>query len=205
MIDLYAAPTSNGLRAKIMLDECGLDYTLHPMDLAAGAHKKPDYLAINPMGLIPTIVDSDGPDGKPFTLSQSMAILVYLAGKSGKFLPENLSRDMIFWRDLMSICTDMTGNLMGLLTIARLPEPDQASMDTFGNRFNELLKVWDGLLADRKYAAGAEVSIADFAFYPVMFRCKGVAPQYAQGCPNVDRWFEETGARPGVQKGVTFA
>ncbi|CAN0531767.1 unnamed protein product, partial [Laminaria digitata] len=90
MIDLYAAPTSNGLRAKIMLDETGLDYKLHPVDLGARDNQTPDYLKLNPMGLIPTIVDPDGPgstDGQPFTLTQSMAILAYLAGKSGKFLP----------------------------------------------------------------------------------------------------------------------
>ena len=75
MIKPYAAPTSNGLRAKIMLDETGLDYTLHPVNLAEGANQSDEYLALNPMGLIPTIVDSDGPDGKELALAQSMAIL----------------------------------------------------------------------------------------------------------------------------------
>lgn len=204
MIDLYAAPTSNGLRAKIMLDECGLDYTLHAVNLQGGEHKTADYLKINPMGLIPTIVDPDGPDGKPLTLSQSMAILTYLAGKSGKFLPEEKAQDAIFWRDVMSIATDMTGALFGVLTIMRLPETHDACVDVFGRRFHELLNVWDGLLADREYAAGDEVTIADFAFYPVVYRCKAAAPQYAEGCANVERWYEEVGMRPGVRKGVDF-
>lgn len=208
MIDLYAAPTSNGLRAKIMLDECGLDYRLHAVNLMAGANKQPDYLRINPMGLIPAIVDSDGPvgpDGKPFTLTQSMAILTYLAGKSGKFMPERLSGDMIFWRDVMGIATDMTGVLMAILTLGRMKEPHQPSIDDFGARFNDYLKYWDGLMADRKFAAADEITIADFAFFPVVYRAKSVVPQFTQGCPNIDRWYDGIAARPGVQKGLDFS
>ena len=204
MIDLYAAPTSNGLRAKIMLDETGLDYTLHPVNLAEGANQSADYLALNPMGLIPTIVDSDGPDGKPFTLTQSMAILTYLAGKSGKFMPDRLSMDMIFWRDIMNIATDMTGVLMAILTIGRMENPHQPTMDDFGARFNRYLTYWDGLMADRKYAAADEVTIADFAFFPVVYRARAVVPQFTEGCPNIDRWYADIGARPGVLKGLDF-
>lgn len=208
MIDLYAAPTSNGLRAKIMLDETGLDYTLHPVDLGAGANQAPDYLKLNPMGLIPTIVDPDGPadaDGTPFTLTQSMAILAYLAKKSGKFLPEHLSQDMHFRRDIMSVATDMTGVLMAILTIGRMENPHQPTLDDFGARFNRYLKYWDGLMEGRKYAGADEVTIADFAFYPVVYRAKAVVPQFTGGCPNIDRWYEEIGARPGVQKGLDFS
>lgn len=205
MIDLYAAPTSNGLRAKIMLDECGLDYNFHPVNLAEQEQKSPEYLKLNPMGLIPTIVDSDGPDGKPFTLTQSMAILTYLAGKSGKFLPDHLSQDMIFWRDIMSIATDMTGVLMAILTLGRMEAPHQPSIDDFGARFNNYLTFWNGLMADRKYAAADEVTIADFAFYPVVYRAKEVVPQFTHGCPVIDRWYDEIGARPGVRKGLDFS
>lgn len=208
MIDLYAAPTSNGLRAKIMLDETGLDYTLHPVDLGARDNQTPEYLKLNPMGLIPTIVDPDGPadaDGSPFTLTQSMAILAYLAKKSGKFLPTDLSQDMHFRRDIMSVATDMTGVLMAILTIGRMENPHQPTLDDFGARFNRYLKYWDGLMADRKYAGADEVTIADFAFYPVVYRAKAVVPQFTGDCPNIDRWYEEIGARPGVQKGLDFS
>lgn len=208
MIDLYAAPTSNGLRAKIMLDETGLDYRLHPIDLAGRANQSAEYLKLNPMGLIPTIVDPqgpEGPDGGPFTLTQSMAILAYLAGKSGMFLPESLSKDMHFRRDIMSIATDMTGVLMAILTIGRMPDPHQPTMDDFGARFNRYMKYWDGLMADRKYAAADEVTIADFAFYPVVYRAKAAVPQFTGDCPNIDRWYAEIDARPGVQKGIDFS
>lgn len=204
MIDLYAFPTSNGLRAKIMLDECGLDYTLHAVDLAKGEHHTPEFLKINPMGLIPAMVDSDGPDGKPMTLTQSMAILTYLAGKSGKFLPESCAQNPLFWQDVMSIATDLSANLMGVFTLQRLPEKHAPSIDSFGNRFNAQLKVWDGVMADRKYVGGDEVTIADFALHPVLYRCKQVTPQYAEGCPNIERWYAEIDARPGVRKGVDF-
>ena len=205
MIDLYAAPTSNGLRAKIMLDETGLDYTLHPVNLLEGANKSEEYLALNPMGLIPTIIDPDGPDGKPMTLTQSMTILTYLATKTGKFMPDHLATDMIFWRNTMSIATDMTGVLMAILTIGRMENPHQPTLDDFGARFNRYLKYWNGLMADQKYAGADEISIADFAFYPVVYRAKAVVPQFTVECPNIDRWYEEIGARPGVQKGLDFS
>ena len=204
MIDLYAAPTSNGLRAKIMLDETGLDYTLYPVDLAGGANKSEEYLAVNPMGLIPTIVDPDGPEGKSLTLSQSMTILTYLANKSGKFMPDHLAEDTIFWRNTMSIATDMTGVLMAIMTIGRMEDPHQPTMDDFGTRFNRYLKYWDNIMAGQKYAGADEISIADFAFYPVVYRAKAVVPQYTDGCRNIDRWYNEVGSRSGVQKGLDF-
>lgn len=204
MIDLYAAPTSNGLRAKIMLDECGLDYTLHPVDLRAGENKTPEYLAINPMGQIPVIIDADGPGGEPITLTQSVVILNYLAQKSGKFLPDDAVTNLAFWRDIQGIATDMTGTLMAILTITREAEPHQPTLDVFGRQFNRYLEVWDAALADKQFVAGDEVTIADFTFYPVMYRCYAVTPDYAKGCANVDRWYQAMSARPGVQKGLDF-
>ena len=89
MIDLYAAGTSNGMRARIAVEECGLAYSFHPNDIQKGEQKAPGFLAMNPMGQIPVLVDSEGPGGKPLTLSQSTAILVYCAEKSGRFLPRD--------------------------------------------------------------------------------------------------------------------
>ena len=89
MIDLYAAGTSNGMRARIALEECGLTYNFHPIDLDKGENKTPQFLAMNPIGQIPVIVDNEGPGGKPVTMSQSSAILMYCAEKSGKFLPKD--------------------------------------------------------------------------------------------------------------------
>jgi GST-like protein len=205
MIDLYAAPTSNGLRARVMAEECGVDYTLHALDLAKGEHRSAEYLKINPAGLIPAMIDSDGPGGKPVTLNQSMAIMIYLAEKTGKFVPPSQKADPMFWQGLMNVATDMSAALASVFTIARGPEPHKPSMELFGKRYHDLLKIWDTDLSKTRYCAGDEISLTDFAFYPVMLRCKAVVPQYAEGCPNVDRWYDEVGARPGVKKGVTFS
>src|SRR5437773_3404621 len=91
MIDLYAAGTSNGMRARIALEECGLKYNWHPIDLTKGEHKKPEFLALNPMGAIPVTVDNEGPGGKELTLSQSSAMMMYCAEKAGKFISKVLA------------------------------------------------------------------------------------------------------------------
>src|SRR5690349_4379298 len=108
MIDLYAAGTSNGMRARIALEECGLPYTLHKIDLTKGEHKTPSFLAMNPNGQIPVIVDKDGPGGKPLTLSQSTAILLYAAEKSGKFMPKDPAVRAAALQALMNASTDVT-------------------------------------------------------------------------------------------------
>src|SRR5256886_8766644 len=108
MIDLYAAGTSNGMRARIALEECGLKYNWHPIDLTKGEHKTPQYLAMNPMGQIPVIVDNEGPGGKKITLSQSSAIMVYCAEKAGKFIPKDPAKKAAMLEAYMSASTDIT-------------------------------------------------------------------------------------------------
>ena len=119
MIDLYAAGTSNGMRARIGLEECGLAYNLHPIDLTKGEQKSPSFLAMNPNGQIPVIVDSDGPGGKPVTLSQSVAVLMYCAEKSGKFLPKDPAARPAFWQALASAASDMSGMINAIFTLSR--------------------------------------------------------------------------------------
>jgi len=119
MIDLYAAGTSNGMRARIGLEECGLAYAFHPIDLTKGEQKSPSFLAMNPNGQIPVIVDSDGPGGKPVTLSQSVAVLMYCAEKSGKFLPRDPAARPAFWQALMSAASDVSGTFIALFLAGR--------------------------------------------------------------------------------------
>jgi GST-like protein len=204
VIDLYAAGTSNGIRAKIMLEECGLAYKLHPIDLMKGEQKSPQFLAMNPMAQIPVIVDSDGPGGKPVTLAQSIAILIYLAEKTGKYMPKDGAGRAAFWQALMNATSDMGPTLGSIFTIARSQQPHKPSQELFENRFKEYLKTWDNALGKQKYCAGNELTIADFAFYAVFARCKQVTPALAQGYPNLDRWAGELAARPGVQKGMSW-
>jgi GSH-dependent disulfide-bond oxidoreductase len=204
MIDLYAAGTSNGMRARIALEECGLEYKLHPVALEKGENKKPEFLALNPNAQIPVIVDRDGPGGKPVTLSQSSAILVYAAEKSGKFLPKDAAARPAFWQALMSASTDMTPTLGSIFQIVRGKEPHGPSADLFKGRWKQYLKVWDERFAKQKYAAGNEVTIADFSLYAGYARAKGAMPELCDGFPNAERWAKEMAARPAIQRALKF-
>src|SRR5689334_9967044 len=123
MIDLYAAGTTNGIRARIALEECGLAYNLHPIALEKGEHKTPQFLAMNPMGQIPVMVDPQGAGGKPLTLSQSTAILMYAAEKSGKFMPKDPAKRPDMLQALMSASTDVTPTIGTVFGIVRGKEP----------------------------------------------------------------------------------
>ena len=203
MIDLYAAGTSNGMRARIALEECGLPYKLNFIDLAKGENKTPQFLAMNPNGQIPVIVDHDGPGGKPLTLSQSTAILLYCAEKSGKFLPKDAAARPAMLQALMSASTDVTP-VFGAYFGAKNKEPGSAVTQMFKDRVRSLFQVWDGLLAKSKYCAGNEVTVADLSLYAAYARIKGAAPDAVEGLPNVTRWADEMTARPGIQRALKF-
>jgi GST-like protein len=204
VIDLYAAGTSNGMRARIGLEECGLAYTLHPIDLAKGEHRSPQFLALNPNGQIPVIVDHEGPGGAPVTLSQSGAILLYAAEKSGKFLPKDPAKRPAVWQALMSASTDITPVLGTVFGIIRGKEPHAPTADMFKGRLRSYFQVWDETLARRKYAAGDEVTVADFSLYAGFARAKGVVPETCDGFARLARWAGEIGARPAVQRALKF-
>ncbi len=203
MIDLFAAMTSNGMRARIALEECGLEYKFHPVALDKGEHKSPEFLAMNPNAQIPVIVDRDGAGGKPVTPSQSTAILMYCAEKSGKFMPKEGAERAAMLEALMIASTDVTpifGSAFGLM---RTKEPHAPSIQVFKDRLRSFFKVWDEKLGKRKYAAGDEVTIADFSLYAGYVRMTAVLPDVLEGLPNVTRWATEMAARPGVKKATT--
>lgn len=204
MIDLYAAGTSNGMRARIALEECGLAYKLHPIALEKGENKTPQFLALNPNGQIPVIVDHEGPGGKPVTISQSSAILVYAAEKSGKFLPKDPAARPAFWQALMSASTDITPTLGSIFQIVRSKDPHGPSADLFKSRWKQYMKVWDERLGKQKYAAGSDLTIADFSLFAGYFRCKGAIPELCEGYPNAERWAREMAARPAIQRAIKF-
>ena len=204
MIDLYAAGTSNGMRARIALEECGLTYKFHPIALDKGENKTAKFLALNPNGQIPVIVDDDGPGGKPVTVSQSSAILVYAGEKSGKFIPKEAAARPAFWQALMSASTDMTPVLGSIFTIVRSKEPHAPSAELFKGRWKQYLKVWDERLGERKYAAGNEVTLADFSLYAGYARCMAALPELCAGYPNAERWAKEMAARPAIQRALKF-
>ena len=204
MIELYAAGTSNGMRARIALEECGLAYRLNVVDLAKGENRTAQFLAMNPNGQIPVIVDSEGPGGKPVTLSQSAAIVLYAAEKSGKHLPKDPAARPAFLQALMSTCTDVTPSLGAYFGVARSKDPHPPTLELLKSRFRAYLKVWDDTLGRQKYCVGNELTMADFSLYAGYLRARNFEASLAGGFPNLERWAAEIGARPAVTRAVTF-
>lgn len=204
MIDLYAAGTSNGMRARIALEECGLPYNFHPINLEKGENLTPQFLAMNPVGQIPVMIDHQGPGGKPVTISQSSAILLYCAEKSGKHLPKPADRPA-FLEALMRASTDMTPTLGAIFNSSKIkPEAHAPTVNWFKDLWKRYLKVWDDVLGKRKYAAGSDFTIADLSLFAGYVRMQKAFPDLVEGYPNVARWAQEVGARPAVQRALKF-
>ncbi len=207
MIDLYAAPTTNGLRTKIMLEECALPYTLKVIDIAHSQNKEDWFLNINPDGLVPVLVDHQGPGGETATLTQSIAIMIYWAEKTGLFLPTDERQRARFWPLLMNAATDIAPAVVSIFLIQRRAEglDNGPAQKVFEDRFRDFMVVWDQRFVDQRWCAGDEVTIADFALYPVFMRCRDVIPEITDGLSNVDRWCVDMAARPGVSRGMRFS
>jgi GSH-dependent disulfide-bond oxidoreductase len=204
MIELYSAPTSNGMRAKIMLDECNLAYRLHRIDLGKGENAKPKFLELNPLGLIPVIEDQDGPDGKSVKIAQSIAILLYLAEKCGRFVPTEPTARAGFYDTLMNISTDIAMTFSALLAISKADPPSPSSIAILEDRFRHFVGVFGKTFSVREYCAGDEVTIADFALFPVLLRSHQLMPHLSLADPNIERWMATMSKRPGVKKGTDF-
>ena len=205
MIDLYTYQTSNGQRAAIMLEECGFPYRVHKIDLFKGEQHHADYLARNPIGAIPTIVDPDGPEGRPLTLTQSGAIALYLAEKAGRFVPTDPLRRIAAMQWLMYGMTDCAPASANLFLLGvRAPEKSEANMAWLTERMLRYFRVVDARLADRDYLAD-EISVADFALYPVYAVRKQKIDEANGALANLSRWAAALGARPGVAKGMVAA
>lgn len=204
MIDFYTAATSNGQRVAITLEELGLPYTAHKLSLANGDQKKPEYLAINPAGMIPAIVDHDGPGGKPFSLAQSGAIVMYLAEKTGKLLPTDAARRAVARQWLMQACADCAGASSAIfLSNGMVPDKSPANVAFFETRLLRFFGDIDARLNGRDFLAD-EFSIADLALYPIYAARKGLAER-AGGLPNLARWGAMMAARPAIVKGMAVA
>jgi GST-like protein len=202
MIDLYYAPTPNGWKISIMLEECGLPYRLHPMQLGRGDQHEPDYLKLSPNGRMPAIVDREPADGQgPLSIFESGAILIYLAEKSGQFMPSDARArfDVLQWLMWqMGGLGPMLGQNGHFLLYA--PEKIPYAMDRYAREAKRLYGVLDAHLGGRDYIAG-DYSIADMACFPWIMTHK------AQGLtldefPNVKRWYAHLRARPQLQVGL---
>jgi GST-like protein len=201
MIDLYTWTTPNGRKASIMLEEVGLPYRVHAIDISKGDQFKPEFVAINPNSKIPAIVDADGPDGKPISVFESGAILIWLAEKTGQLLgPDQRRRsEALQWLMFqMGGVGPMFGQAHHFRKFA--PEPLPYAIERYTKEAQRLYGVLDRRLGEAEYLAG-DYSIADIATYPWVARheWQGVS---LDDHSNVKRWFEAIGARPAVQRGM---
>jgi GST-like protein len=204
MIELHAWQTSNCQRVAIVLEECALAYRVHRVDLFKGEQQSPSFLQMNPAGAVPVVVDSDGPNGTPLTLSQSGAIELYLAEKAGEFIPHDPLRRVQALQWLMFAVTDVAPASMSMFLLSMFaPEKSPANVGFFEQRLLRFLRVADGALAERDWLAG-ELSVADFALYPVYATRKAIVDA-AGDLPNLTRWGASLAARPAVAKAMQVA
>ena len=201
-IQIYSWPTPNGHKIHIMLEECGLPYTVHAVDIGAGEQFEPEFLAISPNNKIPAIVDPDGPDGRPISLFESGAILIYLAGKTGEFLPKDDRGKFVALQWLMFQMAHV-GPMLGQAHHFRRYAPQQIeyAINRYTNEARRLYGVMDRRLGQSRYFAGDSYTIADIAIFPWTRSHKTQGVELAD-FPNFTRWFEKISARPAVQRGL---
>ena len=201
MIDLYTWTTPNGRKVSVMLEEVGLPYKVHPVNLQKDEQFNPEFLAINPNNKIPAIIDPQGPGGKPLTLFESGAILIYLAEKTGKLMPkESRSRyEVIQW---LMFQMGGVGPMFGQAHNFFRYDPQQNSygVERFNKEVARLYRVMNHRLGETEFLAGG-YSVADIATYPWVARYE-MHRTRLEDFPNVKRWFEAIGDRPAVQRGM---
>ncbi|MCW5298391.1 glutathione binding-like protein [Herbaspirillum lusitanum] len=203
MIDVYSWATPNGHKVHIMLEELGLDYRAHAIDIGAGDQFADAFLKISPNNKIPAIVDSDGPDGEPISLFESGAILIYLAGKTGKLLG-NTDRERFNVLQWVMFQMGGLGPMLGQAHHFRIyaPEKIEYAVNRYSNEAKRLYGVLDKQLSKTAYLAGDEYTIADIASFPWTRSWKNQGIELSE-YPNVQRWFDAINERPAVQRGVT--
>jgi GST-like protein len=202
MITVHTWPTPNGHKVHVMLEECGLPYEVVPVDIGAGDQFKPEFLQISPNNKIPAIVDTDGPDGKPVSMFESGAILLYLAGKTGKFLPKTDRQRYAVLQWLM-FQMGSVGPMLGQTHHFRLYAPEKVdyAINRYTNEARRLYGVMDKQLAQTAYIAGRSYSIADIAIFPWLRSWQNQGIDWAD-YPFLKGWFDRIAARPAVQRGV---
>ena len=201
MIDLYTWTTPNGFKAAIALEELGLDYRVHAVNLGAGDQYRPEFLAINPNGKIPAIVDHDGPGEGPLVVFESGAILWYLAEKTGRLLP-SAPRGRIEALEWLMWQVGGVGPMMGQAFHFRNSAPERIdyAVDRFTSESARLVGVLESRLADRDFLAG-EYSVADIASFTWLRAAERIGVDLA-AYPAVARWFDRIAVRPAVVRGL---
>jgi len=205
-IQVYSWATPNGHKVHIMLEECGFklgkDWEANPVDIGKGDQFKPEFLSISPNNRIPALVDMNGPDGKPISVFESGAILLYLASKTGKFLPKSTT-DKFKVMEWLMFQMGGVGPMLGQTHHFRLyaPEKIDYAIDRYTKEANRLYGVMDRQLAKNEYIAGKTYSIADIAIFPWLRNWKNQGVDLSQ-YPHVQAWFNAIEQRPAVMRGV---
>ena len=202
MIDLYTWPTPNGHKIHIMLEECKLPYRVHAVNIGTGDQFQPDFLRISPNNKIPALVDSEGPDGKPISIFESGAMLIYLAAKTGKFIPKG---DRAKYEVLQWLMFQMggVGPMLGQAHHFRIyaPEKIEYAVNRYTNEAKRLYGVMDKRLQTSKWMGGSSYSIADMAIFPWLRSWQNQGIDWAD-YPHLKAWFDRIAKRPAVQKAV---
>jgi len=202
LIELYTWGTPNGRKVSVMLEECGLAYNVRKIDITKDDQFTPAFVAINPNSKIPAVVDSDGPDGKPITLFESGAILIYLSEKTGKFLPKD-ARGKYATLQWLMFQMGGVGPMFGQAHhfIRSAAEKVPYGIERYSKETRRLYSVMNKRLGEASYLAGADYTIADIATYPWVARHEWHMVDLAE-FPNVRRWFDAIGSRPTVKRGM---
>ncbi len=202
MIDVFSWPTPNGHKVHIMLEECGVAYRAIPVNIGAGDQFKPEFLAISPNNKIPAITDPQGPDGQPISLFESGAILVYLAAKTGQFMPasDRGKYEVLQW---LMFQMGTVGPLLGQNHHFRLYAPEKLhyAIDRYTNEAKRIYGVIDRRLSKSRFLGGPDYSIADIATFPWLRNWENQGIALAE-YPHLKAWFEQIDERPAVQRGV---
>ncbi len=202
MIEVYSWPTPNGHKVHIALEECGLRYRVHPVDIGAGEQFAPAFLAISPNNKIPAITDPDGPDGRPISLFESGAILLYLAGKTGRLLPADVSGKYEALQWLMFQMGSI-GPMLGQAHHFRIYAPEKLpyAIERYTNEAKRLYGVLNKRLAHSTYLGGREYGVADIAVFPWLRSWKNQGVEMTDYA-HLKGWFDEVAKRPAVQRGL---
>ena len=201
MLKLYYTPNTCALASHIALEQAGADYEAVRVDFASNEQRKPEFLKLNPAGLIPVIVDQDGPGGKPLTLAQSGAIILYAAEKAGRFMPKDAHRRAMALQWFTQGLSDIAGTSGALFRVENsVPDKIPGNTEYFRKRLLDFFSVCDAHLADREFLAD-EFSIAELMLYPNYALRKSLLDQ-AGGFAALHRWGTAVGSRPGIQKGM---
>lgn len=202
MIEVYAFATPNSLRVPIMLEELGLPYDLKPVNIRKGEQKLPAHLALNPNGKVPVLVDGDVSAGEPLVLTESGAILIYLAEKTGRFLPASGAERARVFEQMFFHLTGI-GPMMGQAGYFQKQAPEQLpiALKRFNDEVARVMAVFDGVLGKHPFAAGSDFTIADIAHFGWMWR-SAFADVALDKYPNVNSWFEKIARRPAVERAI---